>query len=54
MEVNLFLERLGELQTAERQGWLDTDEYDEAKRNIFQKYSGLQGLKLAAEAYKVL
>ena len=52
--MDVILESLRQLQTAQRKGWINTDDHDEAKRNIFKKYSGLEGLQLAAVAREVL
>ena len=53
-QMDVILESLRQLQTAQRKGWITTNDHNEAKKNIFHKYSGLEGLKLAAAAREVL
>ena len=48
------MENLRQLQNALVQGWINTDDYSGAKKAIFQKYHGMEGLELAATAQKVL
>ena len=54
MRMNLALVKLRSLQTARNEGFINTDEHGAAKKKLFQKYSGLEALQLAAAARQVL